>query len=248
MAKAKAHSHRIDLDERKDGSSTSTPSPFSSSEHAPLMSARSAYASNDVDASRDYHTAAHSDGGSDGDGETARKKESEVHSAYGEHIKSIVYGGLDGIITTFATVTSVAGASLSPVVIVVLGISHLVADGLSMGTGDAMSSQAEIDLNKAERRREKWEMKNNMKGEVQEMIDLYISKGVKREDAETIIRTMSHYPKQVSTAQHSNERNSTTRRHGSLGLLPCLHPLLTAVHLPLCASAPFVCCCSSWTT
>ncbi len=48
------------------------------------------------------------------------------------HLKSIIYGGLDGIITTFATVTSVAGADLSVLVIIVLGIAHLFADGLSM--------------------------------------------------------------------------------------------------------------------
>jgi hypothetical protein len=48
------------------------------------------------------------------------------------HLKSIVYGGLDGIITTFATVTSVAGADLSPLLVLVFGIAHLIADGLSM--------------------------------------------------------------------------------------------------------------------
>lgn len=61
-----------------------------------------------------------------------------------------------GIITTFATVTSVAGADFSPAVIVVLGISHLFADGISMGMGDYMSSQAEIDFTESERAREKW--------------------------------------------------------------------------------------------
>ena len=188
----KAKTLDIAIDDRKD----STPS----SSSKPLLSAQSAYQSGDVNASKRYHSTAHHslEGAEESgeDGETERKKESEAHTAYGEHIKSIVYGGLDGIITTFATVTSVAGAQLSPVVIVVLGISHLVADGLSMGTGDAMSSQAEIDLNKSERRRERWEMENNMQGEIDEMIDLYEKKGVSRPDAEVIIRTMSRYPRQ----------------------------------------------------
>lgn len=65
---------------------------------------------------------------------------------------ALSYGGLDGIITTFATVTSVAGAELSASVIVVLGISHLFADGLSMGMGDAMSSQAELGQSRARAR------------------------------------------------------------------------------------------------
>ena len=45
---------------------------------------------------------------------------------------------------------------------VVLGISHLFADGLSMGLGDYMSSQAEVEYTESERKREKWEMDNNM--------------------------------------------------------------------------------------
>ena len=95
-----------------------------------------------------------------------------------DYLKSIVYGGLDGIITTFATVTSVAGAHFSALVVIVLGISHLFADGLSMGLGDTLSSQAELEYNIAERRRERWEMDNNMDGEIEEMIAIYIKKGM----------------------------------------------------------------------
>lgn len=40
----------------------------------------------------------------------------------------------------------------------IVGIAHLFADGISMGLGDAMSSQAERDYNYAERQRERWEM------------------------------------------------------------------------------------------
>ena len=74
----------------------------------------------------------------------------------GDLLKSAVYGGLDGIITTFATVTSVAGSGLHHSVILFLGLAHLVADGLSMGLGDALSTQAEADLYAHERRREVW--------------------------------------------------------------------------------------------
>jgi len=117
-----------------------------------------------------------------------------ISGAAGTYLKSIVYGGLDGIITTFATVTSVAGAELSAIVIVILGVSHLFADGLSMGMGDAISEQSEIDFATSERNREKWEMENNMEGEISEMVELLISKGISQADAELIIRTLSKYP------------------------------------------------------
>jgi len=119
----------------------------------------------------------------------------EAHgNAAGPYLKALVYGGVDGIITTFATVTSVAGANLAPVVILIVGIAHLFADGLSMGLGDALSTQAEIDYNNAERLREKWEMEVSMDQEIAEMTELYVQRGISQEDSATIWRILAKYP------------------------------------------------------
>lgn len=119
----------------------------------------------------------------------------EMHgNAAGPYLKSLIYGGLDGIITTFATVTSVAGANLPPLVIIVVGIAHLFADGLAMGLGDALSSQAELDYNNTERLREKWEMEVNMDLELQEMVELYKARGIEEDDAMVIWHTLAKYP------------------------------------------------------
>lgn len=70
--------------------------------------------------------------------------------------KSIVFGGLDGIITTFAIVAGASGGSLGVETILILGFSNIFADALSMGVGDALSSKAEAEYIKAERKREQW--------------------------------------------------------------------------------------------
>jgi VIT1/CCC1 family predicted Fe2+/Mn2+ transporter len=51
------------------------------------------------------------------------------------YIRDIVYGANDGLITTFAVVSGVAGGSLSTLAVVVVGAANLVADGISMGVG-----------------------------------------------------------------------------------------------------------------
>lgn len=61
----------------------------------------------------------------------------------GKYIKNIVYGGIDGIVTTFAVVASGSGASLSIGILLILGFANLIADGFSMGFGDFVSSLAE---------------------------------------------------------------------------------------------------------
>jgi VIT1/CCC1 family predicted Fe2+/Mn2+ transporter len=42
-----------------------------------------------------------------------------------------VYGGLDGIVTTFAVVSGVAGAELGVHVVLIMGLANLFADGFS---------------------------------------------------------------------------------------------------------------------
>jgi VIT1/CCC1 family predicted Fe2+/Mn2+ transporter len=54
-----------------------------------------------------------------------------------------VYGGIDGAVTTFAVVSGVVGAQLSPRVILILGAANLVADGLSMAAGNYLATRAE---------------------------------------------------------------------------------------------------------
>ncbi|MBP9819513.1 VIT1/CCC1 transporter family protein [Candidatus Woesebacteria bacterium] len=61
-------------------------------------------------------------------------------------LKAAVYGANDGIITTFAVVAGVAGAQLSPTIIIILGIANMVADGLSMAVGDFLGERSEHRL------------------------------------------------------------------------------------------------------
>jgi VIT1/CCC1 family predicted Fe2+/Mn2+ transporter len=141
-----------------------------------LEEARKAYKSKDIEAAKKAHAA----GGN-----------VENHNTAGQYIKSLVYGGMDGIITTFAVVAGVAGASLSSNIILILGIANLLADGFSMAVGDYLSTKAEMEYNKNEREREAWEVENHPEGEKQELIELYVDKGLSREDSEQIVNILS---------------------------------------------------------
>lgn len=117
----------------------------------------------------------------------------EAHSSAGGRIKNVVFGGLDGIITTFAVVAGAVGGGLGVEVILILGFSSVLADALSMGVGDTLSTKAENEFIRRERDREEWEMENNPEGEVEEMIELYKQRGVGEQDARLVIETMAKY-------------------------------------------------------
>ncbi|EDQ91677.1 uncharacterized protein MONBRDRAFT_31124 [Monosiga brevicollis MX1] len=111
----------------------------------------------------------------------------------GQYVKAAVFGGLDGIITTFAVVASSNGARLSANVIVIMGVANLLADGLAMGMGEYLSSLSELQYARSERQREEWELENYEEGEISEMVELYMEKGIEEEDARQILHIMSKY-------------------------------------------------------
>jgi VIT1/CCC1 family predicted Fe2+/Mn2+ transporter len=119
---------------------------------------------------------------------SAHSKHKEVHdTATGKYLKSWVYGGLDGIITTFAIVAGVSGAALNSSIILILGFANLIADGISMAIGDYLSTKSEHEYYDIERKRESWEVKNHPKGEENEMLEIYKKKGLNKKDSKTLI-------------------------------------------------------------
>ena len=119
-----------------------------------------------------------------------RKKE---QNSNGKYIKSIVYGGLDGIVTTFAVVAGSVGGELSLKVILILGFSNLLADGFSMAVGDYLSTKSQNEYEKMIRENEQLEIVNHHEQEVKRMKDLFVDQGVEKEDAELIVKTLAKY-------------------------------------------------------
>jgi vacuolar iron transporter family protein len=59
------------------------------------------------------------------------------------YLRDWVYGGIDGAVTTFAVAAGVAGASLSPQIVLILGCANLVADGFSMAIANYSGTKSE---------------------------------------------------------------------------------------------------------
>ncbi len=72
-----------------------------------------------------------------------------------KYLPEFVYGGVDGAVTTFAVVSGVMGAALSPAIVLILGFANLIADGFSMATSDYLSVKSENDLDRHRRKNAK---------------------------------------------------------------------------------------------
>lgn len=65
--------------------------------------------------------------------------------SWAHHIGDLVFGANDGMVTTFAVVSGVTGAALSPPVAIILGLANLLADGFAMGAGNYLGARSEQD-------------------------------------------------------------------------------------------------------
>lgn len=114
-------------------------------------------------------------------------------SPFQTYLKEIVYGGNDGIVTTFAVVAgftgaqTVSGMPAYPMLTVLLfGLANLFADGTSMGLGNFLSLRSEKDVYKTHQKRELSEIRNHKESEKEETIEILIQKGFSKKHAEEL--------------------------------------------------------------
>ncbi len=130
------------------------------------------------------------------------KEHNRSHLA--DYFKEIIYGGIDGVITTFAVVAGFSGAALSNetttqlsfLVVLLFGLANLFADGVSMGLGNFLSVRSDKDLYNATRVKEQLEIRNKPENEYLETVIIMKDKGFSVEQAETlanIYRTNEDY-------------------------------------------------------
>ncbi|KAK3012062.1 hypothetical protein RJ639_011597 [Escallonia herrerae] len=111
----------------------------------------------------------------------------------GEFVKSIVYAGLDAIVTSFSLITSISAGRLSSVDVLVLGFANLVADGISMGFGDFVSSSTEMDVAAKERLVTAWEVRNHQRPQQQELLQHYQALGMDAHDATMVVNIFTKH-------------------------------------------------------
>lgn len=114
-------------------------------------------------------------------------------SPLSKYLKEIVYGGTDGIVTTFAVVAGFAGAGSNPtsnlpvLSVLLFGFANLFADGISMALGNFLSTRSEQDVYKKEKAKEQKEITTNKEIEREESEVILVKKGFTQEQAKTLV-------------------------------------------------------------
>ena len=107
------------------------------------------------------------------------------------YIKDFIYGGIDGAVTTLAVVSGVAGAGFSSVVIIVLGLANILADGFSMAIGNYLGTKADNQHVENERQQELLEIELNPEGEREEIRQIFAAKGFSGDQLEEVVNVIT---------------------------------------------------------
>jgi vacuolar iron transporter family protein len=103
------------------------------------------------------------------------------------YLRDWVYGGIDGIVTTFAIVAGVVGARLSPHIILILGSASLLADGFAMAAGDYLATRSEEEEFHHAEAVERRHIATYPEGERDEVREILLARGIPRELLERVV-------------------------------------------------------------
>jgi vacuolar iron transporter family protein len=109
------------------------------------------------------------------------------HGGGVESIRNVIYGVNDGLTATLGVLAGVGGASIAPRVVLIGGLSAMVASGVSMAGGAYLSSKSQREVFEGQLAREAAEIEAMPDLERAELIEIYRSKGLTPDEAATIV-------------------------------------------------------------
>ena len=108
-------------------------------------------------------------------------------------LRAAVLGANDGIVSTASLVLGVTAAGAATNAIVIAGVAGLVSGAMSMAAGEYVSVSSQADTERADLVREGRELAANPRQEHEELVSIYIQRGLDRSLASSVAtQLMTH--------------------------------------------------------
>jgi VIT1/CCC1 family predicted Fe2+/Mn2+ transporter len=115
----------------------------------------------------------------------------------GGWLRPTVFGMMDGLVSNFALIVGFAGGRAESRTVVLAGLAGLAAGAFSMASGELVSVQSQNESTRAEVQAERRELTHNAAGELAELTESYVARGVDPDVAATFARQISRNPDQA---------------------------------------------------
>lgn len=106
-------------------------------------------------------------------------------------LRAAVLGANDGIVSTASLILGVAASHATHQSILVAGVAGLVAGAMSMATGEYVSVQSQADTEAATLDTERGELRDNPQGEMLELTNIYVQRGLARPLAQQVAASLT---------------------------------------------------------
>lgn len=134
----------------------------------------------------------------------ARKPSGSRHLGEGHHrnvarggYRAAVFGVSDGLVSNVALILGVAGANSGQELVRIAGIAGLIAGAVSMAAGEYISMQAQRELLERELEMERREHLRNPEHEVEELAEIYESRGMDPDTAREMATNIMDDPEKA---------------------------------------------------
>lgn len=105
-------------------------------------------------------------------------------------LRAAVLGANDGIVSTASLIVGVAAAAEGRSAVMLAGIAGLVAGAMSMAAGEYVSVSSQADTERADLEKERSELATMPDAEHEELVGIYMARGLPAELAEQVARTL----------------------------------------------------------
>lgn len=107
------------------------------------------------------------------------------------YVRDWIYGGIDGVVTTFAIVSGVVGGNLERSVVIILGVANLIPDGFSMAASNYSGTKSEVEEWNKLREVEQRHIRIAPQGEREEVRGIFRRKGFSGHDLDRAVEVIT---------------------------------------------------------
>lgn len=106
-------------------------------------------------------------------------------------LRAMVLGANDGAISVASLVVGIAASGAARPAILLSGLAATVAGAASMAAGEFVSVQSQADTEQADLARERQELVANPSGELEELMGIYVERGLSRDLARLVAEQLT---------------------------------------------------------